>query len=65
MALYSFKASTEDGRIVKNKVNEISKLALIKKLKDNGLYPIEITQIKSKRDNESYKRRCCGFEERR
>ena len=57
MALYSFKASTEDGRIVKNKVNEISKLALIKKLKDNGLYPIEITQIKSKRDNESYKRK--------
>lgn len=57
MALFSFKALTEDGRIVKNKVEETNRNLLINKLKDNGLYPIEIVQIKSKRNNVNYIKR--------
>lgn len=51
MASFSFKALTEDGRIVRNKVESASRSELVKKLKENGLTPIEIMQIKSKKSN--------------
>ena len=54
MALFSFKALTEDGRIVKNKVEETNRSLLINTLKENGLYPIEVIQIKSRRNNVNY-----------
>ena len=41
---YVYKAVTKEGIIVKNKVEENSKEALIKKLKDNGLMPIDVTE---------------------
>lgn len=44
MATFSYRALTEDGRIVRNRVEEANKLALIKKLKSNGFYPISIVQ---------------------
>lgn len=44
MATFSYRALTQDGRIVKNRVEEANRLALIKKLKSNGFYPISIVQ---------------------
>ena len=44
MATFSYRALTQDGRIVRNRVEEANKLALIKKLKSNGFYPISIVQ---------------------
>lgn len=44
MPTYIYKAVSSDGRIVKNRVEEGNKLALIRKLKANGLAPISITQ---------------------
>lgn len=48
MATFEYRALTADGRIVKNRVDEINKQALSKKLKDNGLSPISIEQYKGK-----------------
>jgi len=44
MPFYRYKAVTKDKQIVKNKVEASSKFSLIKKLKTNNLYPIEIIQ---------------------
>lgn len=45
MALYIYKAVTSKGQIVRNRVEEINKFVLLKKLKNNGLMPIKVTQI--------------------
>ena len=57
MATFNYKALTSDGRIVQNKVEEGNRLTLIKKLKDNGLYPISITQITNRKNKVTKKRR--------
>lgn len=57
MATFNYRALTEDGRIVRNKVEEGNRLTLIKKLKMNGLYPISITQSRSRLNNNTKKRR--------
>ena len=44
MPTYIYKAVTRDGRIVRNRVEEGNRITLIRKLKDNGLSPISITQ---------------------
>ena len=49
MATFSYRALTSDGRVVSNRVEEGSRLALVKKLKENGLQPITIVQRKAKR----------------
>lgn len=47
MPLYNYKAANSNGEIVYNrKVEAISKFVLLKKLKENGLLPITVTQIK-------------------
>jgi len=46
MPLYIYKAVTEKKQIVSNRVEELNKFILIKKLKSNGLMPIAITQIR-------------------
>lgn len=47
MPLYNYKAANSKGEIVHNrKVEAISKYVLIKKLKENGLLPISVTQIR-------------------
>lgn len=56
MATFNYRALTEDGRIVRNRVEEGNRLTLIKKLKSNGLYPISITQSMAKK-NRSVKRK--------
>ncbi len=45
MPLYIYKAVTEKGQIVRNRVEELNKFVLLKKLKNNGLMPIKVTQI--------------------
>ena len=44
MPTYSYKAVNKKGRIVRNVVEEGNRVLLIRKLKNNGLYPISINQ---------------------
>ena len=45
MPEYVYKAVDENGIVVKNRVQDKSKQNLIKKLKINGLMPINVTQV--------------------
>ncbi len=45
MPIYYYRAMTKDGLIVRNKVEEISKQTLIKKLKNNNITPISVDQV--------------------
>ena len=49
MPVYVYKAVTDKGLIVKNKVEEPSKQDLRKKLKNNDITPIEIIQVAYKK----------------
>ncbi len=58
MPTYIYKAvNNKDGRIVRNKVEEPSKIALFRKLKENNLSPIAITQTVNKQTQRVVKRR--------
>ena len=45
MPVFVYKAITENGTIVRNKVEDINRKSLIKKLKRNSLTPINIVQV--------------------
>lgn len=45
MPEYVYRAVTDKGIVVKNKVEEASKQSLIKRLKSNGLMPIQVVQV--------------------
>lgn len=45
MPLYIYKAVTAKGQVVRNRVEEMNRFVLLKKLKNNGLMPIKVTQI--------------------
>lgn len=45
MPIFVYRAVTEKGTIVRNKVEDISRKSLIKKLKSNNLTPINIVQV--------------------
>ena len=45
MPVYVYRAVTERGLIIKNKVEEANKQTLIKRLKSNGITPIEVIQV--------------------
>lgn len=45
MPLYIYKAVTEKGQVVRNRVEELNRFILLKKLKNNKLMPISVTQI--------------------
>ena len=45
MPVYAYKAVTDKGLIVRNKVEESSKKLLIEKLRDNVITPIEVVQV--------------------
>lgn len=47
MPVYVYKAVTDHGLIVRNKVEDINKSSIIKKLKRNNLMPISIIQLRS------------------
>lgn len=56
MPVYVYKAVTNKGLVIKNKVEEPSKQALIKKLKANGITPIDIIQIANQKKTSKKKR---------
>lgn len=45
MPEYVYRAVTDKGLVVRNKVEEASKQSLIRKLKHNGLTPIQVVQV--------------------
>lgn len=45
MPEYVYRAITDKGQVVKNKVEDASKQSLIKRLKYNGLTPIQVVQV--------------------
>ena len=45
MPIFVYRAVTENGTIVRNKVEEINRKVLIRKLKNNNLTPINIVQV--------------------
>ena len=45
MPIFVYRAVTEKGTIVRNKVEDINRKNLIKKLKRNNLTPINIVQV--------------------
>lgn len=45
MPEYNYKAITSKGQVVKNRVEDVNRNTLIKKLKNNDLLPISITQV--------------------
>lgn len=48
MPVYVYRAMTKDGHIVRNKIEDTSKRAIIGKIKRNGLMPISVVQLKTK-----------------
>lgn len=44
MPLYYYKAMSQNGQIVRNKVEDINRLSLMKKLRRNNLVPISVVQ---------------------
>lgn len=60
MPVYMYKAVTQSGQIVRNRVEDVSRQNLIKKLRNNGLLPISVTQSgynRSKKKTKNVKRR--------
>ena len=45
MPQYVYRAVTDKGQIVRNRIEESSKQTVIKKLKHGGLMPIQVTQV--------------------
>lgn len=48
MPVYIYKAVTKNGQVVKNRVEEINRFMLLRRLKNNELLPISVTQINTK-----------------
>ena len=44
MPTYIYRAVTKNGQEVKNKVEDSSRISLIRKIKRNGLMPISVVQ---------------------
>ena len=57
MPTYIYKAVNKNGMIVRNRVEEGNKLALIRKLKANGLAPISINQTIARRIQPAVKKK--------
>ena len=57
MATFNYRAITNDGRIVKKKVEKGNRISLIKKKKKNGLHPITVSQIGAKKNRNIKKKR--------
>lgn len=49
MPLYIYRAVTSKGQVVVNRVEEMNKFVLLRKLKSNGLMPIKVTQIQMRK----------------
>ena len=63
MPEYVYRAVDENGIVVKNKVQDKSKQNLIKKLKVNGLMPINVTQVSFGKYKSGLKRNSTNIDE--
>lgn len=50
MPIYIYKAVTKNGQFVRNRVEELNKYVLLKKLKNNDLLPIEVIPIRTRKN---------------
>ena len=57
MPTYMYKAMTDKGVIVKNRVEASSRLYLIKSLKENNLLPISIEQMAYRKNSTPKKKK--------
>ena len=57
MPIYIYKAVTDKGLIVRNKVEEDSKQSLVRKLKSNGITPIDIIKLSTIGKTQTKKKR--------
>ena len=48
MPIYIYKAATKNGQVVTNRVEEINRFILLRRLKNNDLLPISVTQINAR-----------------
>ena len=46
MPVFAYKAVTESGLVVKNKIEEVNKSSVVKRLKRNNLMPISIIPVR-------------------
>ena len=53
MPIYEYKAISETGTIIENRVEEINRKSLIEKLKRNNFAPIKIGQVNSRLNSKS------------
>ena len=47
MPVFVYRAVTDDGKIIRNRVEDVSRKNLIKKLRRNNIYPISISSMPS------------------
>lgn len=57
MPIYKYRAATKTGDVFEYKTDAPNKFILLKKLKNNGLYPISVTPINSKTDRRMKKQK--------
>ena len=57
MPVYIYRAATKDGQVVRNRVEEINRFMLLRKLKNNDLLPISVTQINTRINKNLQKRK--------
>lgn len=57
MPLYIYKAANREGEVVHNRVEELNKYVLLKKLKNANLMPIKITQIEFSKRGKKYSKK--------
>ena len=48
MPIYKYRAATKAGDVVENRIDAPNKYALLKKLKNNDMYPISVVSINVK-----------------
>ena len=59
MPEYIYRAVTSKGQIVRNRVEDMSRNSLIKKLKNNDLLPISIMQVSNKSKRNKVNKMLC------
>lgn len=57
MPIFIYKAVTKNGQVVSNRVEENSKIQLLRKLKRNSLTPISVTQLNRRSSNKAKKQK--------
>ena len=56
MAIFIYKAVDRGGNVIRNRVEEVNKFTLLKKLKQNRYLPISVTQLNAKKLGQNIKK---------